>query len=386
MVGGFIMDECVCPVCGNSNKTYIGHKNGKPYCRRCITFRGQEVSNTFNINNNGEYTLHYELSPEQKRISKRLIENFIIGVDSLVHAVCGSGKTEIVLGVISYAIKHNLKVGFAIPRRDVVRELYLRFKSIFLNNKVIAVYGDHSRVLNGDLICLTTHQLFRYPHYFDLLIIDEIDAFPYNGNDVLKAFFVRSLKGHYILLSATPSKEVLEEFSTNEKCILNLNKRFHNHPLPVPRLSIHAGLIRFFHLVQEIKRFLAQNNPIFVFCPTIDACEQTLDVLRVIFKNVGYVHSKCSDRNERIENFRKGYFKILVTTAVLERGVTVKNLQVIVFGADHPLYTSAALIQIAGRVGRKKDAPDGEVVFIAKKETNEMVEAVNEIRKANESL
>ena len=165
-----------------------------------------------------------------------------------------------------------------------------------------------------------------------------------------------------------------------------MNKRFHNHPIPIPRLSIHAGLIRFFHLVQEIKRFLAQNKPIFVFCPTIDVCEQTFDVLCVIFKNVGYVHSKCFDRNERIENFRKGYFKILVTTAVLERGVTVKNLQVIVFGADHPLYTSAALIQIAGRVGRKKDAPDGEVVFIAKKETNEMVEAVNEIRKANESL
>ena len=75
-----------------------------------------------------------------------------------------------------------------------------------------------------------------------------------------------------------------------------------------------------------------------------------------------------------------------MTTAVLERGVTVKDLQVIIFGADHPLYSSAALIQISGRVGRKKDAPTGEVVFIAKRETKEMVEAVNEIKLANKSL
>ena len=128
------------------------------------------------------------------------------------------------------------------------------------------------------------------------------------------------------------------------------------------------------------------NKPVFVFCPTINACEQTFDVLRFIFKNVGYVHSKCFDRNDRIDSFRKGITKILVTTAVLERGVTVKDLQVIIFGADHPLYTSAALIQISGRVGRKKDAPDGEVVFIAKRETKEMIEAINEIKKANENL
>ena len=380
------MDEYKCPVCGNTNPRYLGIRNGKTYCRKCITFRGQEVIGDFRQSETAEYVLHYELSPDQKRLSKELVENFINGRDSLVHAVCGSGKTEIVLEVLSYAISHNLKVGFAVPRRDVIRELYVRFKTIFENNKVVSVYGGHTRFLEGDLICLTAHQLFRYPFYFDLLIIDEIDAFPFYGSEVLEAFFKRSLRGHYILLSATPSKEILEEFSKNEKRILNLNKRFHNHPLPVPRFSIHSGIMRYYHLIQELRRFLAQNKPIFVFSPTIDTCEQTFEVLRLLFKNVDFVHSKCADRNERIDKFRKGMTKILVTTAVLERGVTVKDLQVIIFGADHPLYTSAALIQISGRVGRKKDAPTGEVVFIAKRETKEMVDAVQEIELANKSL
>ena len=74
------------------------------------------------------------------------------------------------------------------------------------------------------------------------------------------------------------------------------------------------------------------------------------------------------------------------TTAVLERGVTVKNLQVIVFNSSHALYTSQALVQISGRVGRKKDYPNGEVIFIASKKTKEMEECLNEIKKANEDL
>ncbi len=380
------MENFKCPICGNSNPMYIGTRNGKNYCRKCITFRGQEANGFFRQSESADYTLHYDLSKEQKELSRNLVINFRNGTDSLVHAVCGSGKTEIVLEVISYAISHNLKVGFAVPRRDVIRELYLRFKNIFENNKVVSVYGDHTKKLEGDLICLTTHQLFRYPSYFDLLILDEIDAFPYNGNEVLEAFFKRAVRGHYILLSATPSKEIIEYFKKNEKNILNLNKRFHNHPLPVPRFSIHSGVMRYYHLIQELRRFLAENKPVFVFSPTIDICEQTYEVLRLFFKNANFVHSKCPDRNERIEKFRKGETRVLVTTAVLERGVTLKNLQVIVFGADHPLYTSAALIQISGRVGRKKDAPTGEVVFIAKRETNEMMEAVKEINKANESM
>ena len=87
-----------------------------------------------------------------------------------------------------------------------------------------------------------------------------------------------------------------------------------------------------------------------------------------------------------IDDFRKGAYSILVTTAVLERGVTIKNLQVIIFNADHVLYTSQALIQISGRVGRKKDCPTGEVVFIASKKTKEMEVCISEIKTANESL
>ena len=380
------MESYKCPICGNSDSRYVGIRKGKPYCRKCITFRGQEAAGEYVQNDSGEYTLHYELSDDQKRLSKQLVENYKRGIDSLVHAVCGSGKTEIILQSISYVIKCGEKVGFAVPRRDIAKELFIRFKNIFTKNKVVLVCGGHTSRLEGDLVCLTTHQLFRYEKYFDLLILDEIDAFPYNGNEVLNTFFNRAVKGHYIMMSATPSDEVINSFKKKDKKILTLNTRFHGHPLPVPKIIVTQGIMQYFHLMKVLRGFYMQNKPIFVFTPTIDICEQTYNVLRFLFRNINYVHSKCEDRSERIEAFRKGQIKCLITTAVLERGVTVKDLQVVVFKANHSLYTSQALIQISGRVGRKKDAPNGEVVFIGNKKTKEMDSCVDEIKSANESL
>ena len=66
--------------------------------------------------------------------------------------------------------------------------------------------------------------------------------------------------------------------------------------------------------------------------------------------------------------------------------VTLKNLQVIIFKADHEIYNSSSLIQISGRVGRKMDAPCGEVIFLSDKKTKEMVRAINVTIQANKHL
>ena len=200
-----------CPICGNSNPIYIGMRKGHPYCRKCITFKGQEAEGNYIQSENADYKLAYNLSNDQLKLSKQLLENYINGYDTLVHAVCGSGKTEIVLETIKYAIESGKKVGFAIPRKDVVRELTTRFKGIFKNNKVESVYGGHTSKIEGDLVCITTHQLFRYRHYFDLLIIDEVDAFPFNDNEVLESFLKNSVKGNMIMMSATPPQRVVDD-------------------------------------------------------------------------------------------------------------------------------------------------------------------------------
>ena len=62
----------------------------------------------------------------------------------------------------------------------------------FPNLKVIPVCEGYTQIVDGDLIVCTTHQLYRYIQSFDLLIIDEPDAYPYVGNDVLQAIVLNS--------------------------------------------------------------------------------------------------------------------------------------------------------------------------------------------------
>ena len=380
------MSEYKCPICGNTDSYAIGVLNGKPYCRRCISFRGEEAKYTVSKPKKATIYLSYDLSDEQKELSSRLINNYENGINSLVYAVCGSGKTEICLSVIEHCISKGLKVGFAVPRRSVCYELYCRFRNIFRKNKVVSVYGGHHKTIEGDIVCLTTHQLFRYPGYFDLLIMDEIDAFPFKGDKILQNMFERSIKGNYILLTATPSDELLKEFSKPGKDLLKLFVRFHRHPLPVPKIVLCNDFNIHYKLIKHLKKFIEENKQVFIFVPTIDDSIKICKILRLFFHKGTYVNSKRDDNEEIIEDFREKKYQYLVTTAVLERGITVKDLQVIVFHADSAIYDDHALVQIAGRVGRKKDAPEGEVIFIGKTKTEYMEKAISDIITANKAL
>ena len=375
-----------CPTCGNTDSHSIGILNGKPYCRRCISFKGEEADYLPSKPKDAPIVLSYDLSDEQKELSDRLVSNFDSGINSLVYAVCGSGKTEICLSLIEHCVSKGLKVGFAVPRRSVCYELFCRFRNIFRRNKVISVYGGHHKTIVGDIVCLTTHQLFRYPNYFDLLIMDEIDAFPFKGNDVLKNMFDKAVKGNYVLLTATPTDQLLNEFSKPGKDLLKLFVRFHRHPLPVPKIVLGNDFNIHYKLIKELKRFLDDFKQVFIFVPTIDELIKLSRVLRLFFHKGTYVNSKRDNNEEIIEEFREKKYQYLVTTAVLERGITMKDLQVIVFHADSNIYDDHALVQIAGRVGRKKDAPEGEVIFIGKTATEYMEKAISDIKSANEAL
>ena len=375
-----------CPVCGNEDPHAIGILNGKKYCRMCISFRGEEAENETIYARDAPINLSYELSGEQKELSERLVNNYRKGIDSLVFAVCGSGKTEICLEIIEFAIQKGYKVGFAVPRRSVCYELKCRFQKIFTKNTVIAVFGGSHRVLEGDIVCLTTHQLFRYRNYFDLLIMDEIDAFPFKGNKVLKQFFLNSIKGHYVLLTATPSKELIRQFEKPGKDIMRLAIRFHRHPLPVPKVIIGGGIALYYKLIRTMKTFIKKNKQIFLFVPTIGESKKLALLLKLFIRGGTYVNSKRKDNNVIIDDFRNGKYRYLVTTAVLERGVTIKDLQVIIFHADNSIYDTASLIQIAGRAGRRKEAPEGEVIFFAKRNNEHIQGAIDEINANNKIL
>lgn len=376
----------ICPICGNKDQKYIGYKNNKPYCRKCIEFRGESVLNKPKEVKASALRLDYCLSKQQKQLSKKIIDAFLSKQDVLVYAVTGSGKTEISYGVIQYAMSHGLNVAFAVPRKDVVIELTARLKSAFPGNSIVPIYGGHTSILEGDCLVLTTHQLYRYEHYFDLIVMDEVDAFPFKGNDVLEAMFFRSLRGNFVLMSATPSKALVNGIKRRNGLILTLHTRFHKNPIPVPKINICPSSFYCFYIARKLKQYSKQGKPCFVFVPTVNMSEEVYSCISIFCPNGNYVSSKREGRNKIIHDFKIGKYKYLITTAVLERGVTVKGIQVIVADASSSIYDAASLIQISGRVGRKKDAPEGEVIFLANKKNKEMEKAIYEIERCNSFL
>lgn len=320
-------------------------------------------------------------------MSGQILDNYKNHNNTLIYAVCGAGKTELVFKVIEYALKRKESVGFAIPRKDVVIELSERLKNAFPKYKIVSVFGGHHDELNGDIVCLTTHQLYRYNKYFDLLIMDEIDAFPFKDNFVLISLFNRSVRGNHVLMSATPSEELVNKYKTmNNHKFIALHTRYHKKPIPVPTIQIGFGITLAYLVLKNLIRFLKENKPVFIFTPTIEQCEILFKMLKIFAKDGNFVHSKRKERSQIIQEFKKGKYKYLVTTSVLERGVTFKNLQVIVYDAAHEIYSKETLIQISGRVGRVIGATGGEIIYVASKKSKAMEESIKNIEESNSYL
>ena len=368
-----------CPRCGNTQKEYIGFKNDEPYCRKCIKFSNNEILNTPYVKNKDiVINMKYDLTISQTQISNELLNNIEKENNILVYAVCGVGKTEIIVKVIEETLKKGGQVGIIIPRRDLVVELGKRIQDIFINNKVTLVYGGHHDDLTGDIIVLTSHQAFRYNNYFDLVILDEIDAFPYVNNDVLKSFVLKSSKGKIISLSATPSEEDLK---SNK--VYTLFKRYHNYPLPIPKLLINLNFVLFIFILKKVKEYLKDNKYVFIYVPSIKEGKELLRKVIKIF-NCVFVFSSMENKEEVMKEVRAKKYNVVITTTILERGVTYNNLQVLVYKANEYIFNKETLIQIAGRAGRTFDYPDGDVYFLANSISKEMKEAIKEIKKYND--
>lgn len=274
------------------------------------------------------------------------------------------------------------KVGFLIPRRQVVLEVAKRLASVFVNAKVVSVCGGHQDDLYGDIIVATTHQAVRYPHWFDLLILDEPDAFPYKGDEVLEAIVLRSKKKHMIYSTATPSDQLMKMVESKQLKLVELKSRYTNKPMAVPKKIIGPQLYLWLKMIQYI---LNRKRSILIFVPTIDLARK-LYLLLKRFIDCNYATSKTENKEEIIEAFRDKEFPVLISTSILERGVTFIDIDVIILYAQHPVFDKAGLIQMAGRVGRSPIYTEGNCWLLCQYQSKKVNECIERIVYANQSL
>lgn len=365
-----------CTRCDCRDPKYFVVIRGTTICRRCISYNGNE-GNVLSVGQEVKIDLPFELTSSQQIASMKIAEA-AHRRDVLVKAVCGAGKTELVMETIRRFLAEGKTIGVAIARRQVVLQLSDRFRHAFPGVQVSEVCEGHTMQLSGQLIVCTTHQLFRFPNAFDCLILDEPDAFPYKGNDVLHGFAQIACRGTFIYLSATPDRELLMKVKKNECELVEINRRPHGSSLPVPRLVQVPKLLHKFILMVWMHR---TRTPQLIFVPTIDQAEHLAKLFRL-----KSVTSHSEDIEETLRQFITGDLKRLICTTVLERGLTFAHVQVAVMSADHVVFDASSLTQISGRVGRSMDDPGGEVLFLFDSKTKGILRCINDIKKANTTV
>lgn len=331
----------------------------------------------------------WQLTEDQQAVADRCLEN---ERDFLIHAVTGAGKTEILFPIVATYIKGGSRVCIATPRTDVVLELLPRFQAAFPLQAVQGLYGgsDHSKKYSP-LIITTTHQLLRFEHAFDVVIVDEADAFPYTYDKKLVQAVQKAKKkqGRFILMTATPDMATRKLYEKTGSYAF-LAKRFHGAALPVP---IYEALWRYKRqlkkgkippkLLSWLKRCLHNKQPFLIFFPSIQLMAEATPLFQQIEAKIEWVHAADQNRKKSVQALRDGQLAGLLTTTILERGITIPNVQVAVIGAEARLFTASALIQISGRVGRSSEATTGEIVFFHAGITWAMDEARSEIKRLN---
>ncbi|MGN1399321.1 MAG: helicase-related protein [Erysipelotrichaceae bacterium] len=372
-----------CKRCSNTNPIYFYKGSKGYYCRRCIAFSGETVKEEMDETIvDSSYYLNFSLSLRQKEIAEQLVCLLKSGQSVLLEAVCGAGKTELVYQAISYYLSMGKKVGFAISRRQVVIELQQRLQQDFKNLKVIAVCQGYNRIIKGDLIVCTTHQLYRYTKYFDLLIIDEPDGYPYKDNDLLQNIAANSVKGQIVYLTATTDERLLNMVKSEKISYLYLPKRPTGKPLAVPKVIYCGRLMMYVLLIYYC--YALKGTPIIIFVPTIKMSHQLASMLSLCFSTVT-INSQTNDKQQLLNRFKQGKYQICVATTVLERGITIKPVSVIVLHCQHRVFDKASLIQISGRVGRDVNDDRGKCLFFSLERTKKIDECLKEIQRANNS-
>ncbi|WP_215114139.1 helicase-related protein [Exiguobacterium sp. s70] len=366
----------VCQRClSTDTRSYTCYHGQCRYCRNCLHLgrvcqcdRLAETDITTPLETT-DLVMPFELSGDQQHVSRQLLAWWASRTSGLVHAVCGAGKTEMTFPVIASAVNEGKRVLIVSPRRDVAIEWADRVEAAF-SVPITRRYGGGDKDTIGMITVATAPLLVNLRHVFDYVLVDESDAFPFAFDLALWWTLRRAGKGLFLFVTATPTVWQ-RQFPT-----VHLSRRYHGHDLPVPRLirETEPAILDFCRQYEASPRLL--------FVPTKPDLVRYGELLAAN----GFAYQAVSaDRDERTDvlDWLEARNGIVLATSIWERGMTVTGVHVAVLDSSHTLFSSRALIQMAGRAGRKPTAPTGDVVFFYDERTFRQDKAIREIEEAN---
>ncbi|MBR3227748.1 MAG: hypothetical protein IKF68_04295 [Erysipelotrichaceae bacterium] len=209
---------------------------------------------------------------------------------------------------------------------------------------------------------------------------DEVDAFPLSGNTELMNIALGSVRGNIIFSTATVNsflEDVLKKRKVRE---LKLYIRPSLRPLTVPKL-FHAPAVILYPLLFILLKRMKRQCIIFVSAKK--ECYRLYLVFRLFF-SCTYVYADAKDRDRNIREFKDRKHRFIFATTVLERGITIKGVNVIVLDLHRNIFSEENIVQMLGRVGRDVNDPYGDAYILYRYKDTAVSRAVAFIKEANE--
>ena len=317
------------------------------------------------LQNELEASFIYEDTPDQEKATKDVKKDMESPhpMDRLVCGDVGFGKTEIAIRAAFKAVSDSKQVAVLVPTTILALQHYKTFSerlkefpcnldylNRFRTNKARTQVLKNLEAGKVDIV-IGTHQLVNKEIKFKdlgLLIVDEEQKFGVGVKEKLKT--MRSTVD-ILTLTATPIPRTLQFSLIGIRDLSVINTPPPNrYPVQTEVSTFSDSIFR-----DPINYEIARGGQVFVIHNRVhDIQDIALLIKRLCPKvRVGIAHGqlKGHELEEVMMQFIEGQLDVLVSTAIVESGLDIPNLNTIIIHDAH-MFGLSDLHQLRGRVGR----------------------------------
>jgi len=317
----------------------------------------------------------FKLTPHQVRAVEDMFRDFSDPkpMNRLLLGDVGCGKTVLAAVAAYISILNNKEVAIMVPTQVLANQHHEYFLSlsekmgirpVLLTGKLKKTERQdiYDKINNGRYnLIIGTQSLIQgglsFPN-LGLVVIDEQHRFGVRERALISE---KGKNPHLLVMTATPIPRTLAITIYGDMDISMIKGYPKGHKPVVTRLVEEKQKRIVFETLMEK---MSAGQQAFVICPVIEGSEEldlknAMEMAEKLKKiltppfRVGLIHGRLSpeEREEVMDDFRKGVIDLLVGTTVIEVGIHVPRATVMII--EHPeRFGLAQLHQLRGRVGR----------------------------------
>jgi ATP-dependent DNA helicase RecG len=278
---------------------------------------------------------------------------------TLINGDVGMGKSVIYQVAVIAAVKAGSRVAILLPNERLAIQAYEEINSMWPDAQALLVNKKTKKNLTDqNLLVGTTALLFREIGHLDVCVTDEQHRF-----SVEQRKFLANDKTHLIELSATPIPRTQAMLSYGSMNVIKLTKR---HCVQ----DIHTFIVNrdgAKDMVLHVKELIESGSSLLIVCPrkeqkvdleddevVIPSVQEVAAKWEKLFPGkVRIMHSDTPEVEARqsLDDIKSGKASIMVSTTVLEVGLTINGLRALVI-VHAERFGVAQLHQLRGRLSR----------------------------------